>query len=78
MITHGRLSSYNSGCRCDDCREAVADYQATRISRAVVPPPGDPRHGRYSTYINYRCRCSLCTQANTAYCRGYKTRRAAQ
>lgn len=29
----------------------------------------DPRHGKYSTYSNYRCRCKRCTAAWTTYCR---------
>lgn len=24
---HGRAGSYNRGCRCDECREAVREYQ---------------------------------------------------
>lgn len=27
MRSHGRLSTYNTGCRCDECRQAKAAHQ---------------------------------------------------
>lgn len=28
--------------------------------------PDDPRHGKYSSYTNYRCRCEKCKLANAS------------
>lgn len=33
MRTHGRRSTYNAGCRCDDCRHAAALGRARTPSR---------------------------------------------
>jgi hypothetical protein len=30
MPAHGTVSGYNTGCRCDFCREAIADYRRAR------------------------------------------------
>lgn len=30
-------------------------------------PVGEPRHGTRSWYLNHRCRCQPCRDANTAY-----------
>lgn len=27
MATHGRAGTYNSGCRCDECRQAYANWR---------------------------------------------------
>ena len=35
----------------------------------------DPRHGRGSTYSNYRCRCAPCTEAWRVRCMAYRRRR---
>jgi|APSaa5957512535_1039671.scaffolds.fasta_scaffold10709_10 hypothetical protein len=29
------------------------------------------RHGKRSTYVNHKCRCQRCRQAQTDYMRGY-------
>lgn len=42
------------------------------------PPPGDPRHGRRYVYVNYHCRCDLCTVANRIGCEEAKERRYAR
>ena len=34
-------------------------------SRPLIP--GDSRHGKYSTYMNHKCRCDLCKKANASY-----------
>lgn len=30
---------------------------------SVTAGDGDPRHGKYTTYSNHRCRCDLCSAA---------------
>lgn len=38
--THGRPSTYNNGkCRCDACREAIADYRAGRRAAGLDLAP---------------------------------------
>lgn len=31
--------------------------------RALELADDDPRHGRWTTYVNYACRCDRCTEA---------------
>jgi predicted transcriptional regulator len=60
---HGTLSRYTSRkwrCRCDDCREANRLY----VRSLQGKPP--PRHGN-SGYVNYGCRCVVCTKGNRDY-----------
>lgn len=70
-------------CRCDDCRAANSARRKayllaqgkTRTSppkkRSVwTPEPlshDDPRHGTRNGYLNYKCRCNPCAEANRAY-----------
>jgi len=38
--THGRPSTYNNGkCRCQACRDAIADYRATRRAAGLDLAP---------------------------------------
>lgn len=63
MITHGLRSTYTHGCHCTDCATANRIYQTNRSRRGQVPPGGS--HG-YSGYINFGCRCPVCTEAHDA------------
>lgn len=65
----GTYSKYSGGCSCDECREANRLYH--RSLRDRVGPP--PSHGQ-SGYVNYGCRCSICTRANTEATYGYRVR----
>lgn len=72
--THGTKSSYNAGCRCDDCRIAnrasiVAWQQAIRAK----PVPGHV-HGSLNGYTNYGCRCEPCADAVREYHAAYRAR----
>lgn len=67
MESHGYLGSYSCGCRCDDCREAHAVYRRNRRMLPWRAMKRELRHGRRSTYVNYRCRCEPCRAANTSY-----------
>lgn len=33
-------------------------------------------HGKYTTYLNYRCHCDKCRAAWATYCREARARRA--
>ena len=39
------------------------------------PADREPEHGRYTTYVNYGCRCDACTADNTRSTREYRERR---
>lgn len=62
-MTHGSLSQYNAGCRCELCRRAMSDYGFRRRAKNRKRA-----HGRLSTYAA-GCRCSLCSRAWSADCR---------
>lgn len=40
-------------------------------------PDGDPRHGTYNGYNNFKCKCGPCTEANAKAAADYKARRRA-
>jgi len=65
-------AGYNSGCRCDYCRESNntrmrAQYRARQ--QREIPP--DVAHGRYTTWQNWSCRCGPCREARGAMRRPY-------
>lgn len=77
-LSHGTATSYNRGCPCDLCkakntaRNTTLRNQRTaqRVlihGRLVAPLPPE-KHGKYSTYVNWKCRCIPCTDANTIAC----------
>lgn len=74
---HGRATTYKSGCRCGECREANRLYQAAANKRRAADPALADRagHGRASTYINYACRCAPCRYANSRRLQGQRERR---
>lgn len=63
MRTHGKRSTYRSGCRCDQCRAANSTYDRELRARA-----GLREHGNRTTY-SYGCRCEPCRAANRDYTR---------
>jgi len=34
-----------------------------------------PTHGRYTTYVNQKCRCKPCVKANTVWCENRRKER---
>lgn len=64
---HGSMPGYSAGCRCEPCRDAnrrqLADQKFKRLERGL--PPGDPRHGTATAYMNWNCRCELCRAAGS-------------
>lgn len=66
---HGTRSKYQTGCRCDECREANRLYiEAGRRAAGVQPQPRGPQtdHGTVARYENWQCRCSDCRAAVAA------------
>lgn len=71
-LTHGKSSTYNSGCRCEPCCTANTQRAARYRARSKTRVAEDPTivvHGRLGTYINRGCRCPQCTRANSEYCK---------
>lgn len=67
---HGSRGRYNVGCRCDECRRAMRDYNRSLRSRTP------PNHGTESAYRNFGCRCDACKRAGSKGNRRYRIRRA--
>ena len=78
---HGTINAYkNLGCRCDECKQAIADYQreyyqkktkgisTRRYDTATFDPndPDDPGHGTVKGYKK-GCKCDHCKQAMNDY-----------
>ncbi len=53
-----------------------ARQRAKRINGGL--PEGDHRHGKYTTYVNWGCRCEPCKLANTEAGRAFREGRAKQ
>lgn len=78
-VQHGTHRSYQyEKCKCAVCRgynaQRSARARAARSERrelvegrwvATYLPP--EKHRSHSTYVNHRCRCVPCTDANTEY-----------
>jgi hypothetical protein len=63
---HGTVTGYRYGCRCADCGAAnTAEARAGRARRAAALGTSSPQlvHGKKSTYVNHRCRCQECVDA---------------
>lgn len=58
---HGEQRGYSRGCHCDDCKAAHAAY--TRRHRGRDLPAKQIPHGTANGYVNYRCRCTPCSEA---------------
>lgn len=76
MTSHGKLTSYRHGCRCEPCvaansAQCVADREARRERRVefggrLVADLPFKSHGKLSTYKNHGCRCEPCAEASRA------------
>lgn len=81
MPEHGTLSMrINYNCTCALCRRAATEhkmmkyYERKKLLRLVdgrlvqpwLPPDGPWRHGMYTTYQAWSCRCWPCTEDNSA------------
>lgn len=65
---HGTAEGLRAGCRCGACNDRRArDVDRTRQARKSGLPPDDPRHGTYTGYNTYNCRCGACVSAASAH-----------
>lgn len=63
---HGRIAGYRQGCRCESCTNIHrVNFLRQKTSRALRQH--EATHGRASTYLNWSCRCTPCTEAHSAY-----------
>ncbi len=74
-IVHGSPAGYRSGCLCDLClaysaRAKAQENATTRARRARQHQqmadglaPASVKHGRFSTYREWGCKCVPCTRA---------------
>lgn len=64
-MKHNSSTYSNHGCRCYECRAAWSAYNLLqRQRRKARITPDDPRHGTYTFYLNWSCRCDRCKKAN--------------
>lgn len=64
--SHGTTAGYRRGRRCDLCRAANAQrHRKLRAERAKRARGASFEHGP-SGYINWGCRCVICTKAHSA------------
>ena len=59
-VKHGQYG-YNTGCRCDICRDAKREVSRKRRERLQGTEP--PEHGTSQSYSVYGCRCDVCVEA---------------
>jgi hypothetical protein len=69
-VTNHGYGAYASGCRCDVCRKAKAEYMSKRRKAAVAArkagdPMGSVKHGTRYAYEERGCRCSSCSEAHS-------------
>lgn len=51
---------------CRVCRKVWLNKSSKKMAERGIPP-GDPRHGTYTGYRHYKCRCDKCKQARREY-----------
>jgi hypothetical protein len=68
--THGTLSGYTIGCRCDTCRAAKPNRR-----NGLERTPRPDQHGTVRQYATRGCRCDECRAANAASVRKYRARK---
>lgn len=71
-ILHGTPTAYIGGCRCLLCKAGWARAQAERVEsrrRRLAEDFYVVTHGLNSTYVNWGCRCSPCSEAHAIACR---------
>ena len=77
---HGTKSTYVMGCRCAECRAANTERNNVnrwlRSARVHELPP--EKHGLYSTYTNWMCRCEACATTGAEMQRVHRAKRAAR
>ena len=61
---------YNTGCRCDGCKEANRSRNEKARRDAGVKPKVPATHGSHGMYAK-GCRCGICTESKNAYNREY-------
>lgn len=84
-IRHGtRRNQYFGSTHCEQGHEWTEEHLYTNprtgqrrcmTCQKTPPPPGDPRHGKYTTYGTSYCRCLECTEAWRLHCTDIRNKR---
>lgn len=72
---HGTRSMYQTGCRCQECKAAVASASRAlreRQRQMAIDHPELIPHGTYTGYTNWCCRCDDCRKASREYQKAHK------
>lgn len=63
LARHGTITRYfTQKCRCAKCRKAAREYTRTWREKNKALPKTKIPHGA-SGYLNYGCRCEICSTA---------------
>ncbi len=62
--THGKRSTYYTGCRCDPCTQAASTFMRNRRKKLAALKMPDDKHGKPSGYTDWSCRCDQCREAS--------------
>lgn len=62
-FTHDLTGYTFHGCRCDDCKTAMSEYQRKRRQKVKEGWKPDTFVHGLSGYTNYRCQCEICLEA---------------
>jgi hypothetical protein len=86
-MQHGTPHTYRYyKCRCTPCIYAIREYNLGRyyarktllklvngrLVQPWLPPDGPWKHGMYTTYYGWSCRCEPCSEAGAAATRRYR------
>jgi len=73
---HQTGTAYNSGCRCEVCKETHRNrLNKCRWEREALSDKSRLKHGVRSTYLNWGCRCAPCKETQRVYCNNYQKKR---
>lgn len=70
MRTHGKRSTYKSGCRCFECGRANRNYFKGLQARKQASHVPDDLHGTFLAAQIHKCKCETCNNFLRLYKHG--------